>query len=165
MGHLSLQELGTSSLALPSSSLSTAPVVALVMGFPNRVWLSSLCLMVARRSSIALIFAMMCVCRLVGCDTRTFIIGSSLVPKSWWGSFGAAGFLAAAVVAGAAVRRLALLPFALLCLCVPAALSVVDGMIVVVVNLNSIKNQLSYFYCLLTQSADDADFVVLLLVL
>ena len=145
MGHLSLQELGTNSLALPSSSLSTAPVAALVMGFPNRVWLSSLCLMVARRSSIALVFAMMCVCRLVGGDTRTFIIGSSLVPRSWWGSFGAAGFLAAAVVVGAAARRLALLPFALLRLFVPVALSVVDGMIVVVVNLNSIKKPTKLF--------------------
>jgi len=57
------------------------------------------------------------------------MMGSSLVPRSWKGSFGAAGFAAASAVAGAAVRRLALLPFALLRLFVPVALSVVDGMI------------------------------------
>ena len=126
MGHLSLQELGTNSFAFPSSSLSTAPAAASVMGFLNRVWLLPFCLMVARRSSITLFFVMMCVCKLVRCDARTFMMGSSLVPRSWNGLFGAAGFAAASVVAGAAVRRLVL---ALLRLFVLVALSVVGGMI------------------------------------
>ena len=85
--------------------------------------------MVARRSSITLVFVMMCVYKLVGCDARTFMMGSSIVPRSWKGLFGVAGFAAASTVAGAAVRRLALLPFAFLHLFVPVALSVVDGMI------------------------------------
>ena len=88
--------------------------------------------MVARRSIITLVFVMMCVCKLVGCEARTFMMGSSIVPRSWKGSFGTAGFAAASAVAGAAVagaaaRRLALLSFALLYLFVPVALSIVDG--------------------------------------
>ena len=58
------------------------------------------------------------------------MLGASLVPRSWWGSFSAMGVVAAVVVVlGAASRRLALLPFTLRRLFASVALSDVDGMI------------------------------------
>ena len=81
------------------------------------------------------------------------MMGASLVPRSWWGSFGAMEVVAAAVVVvGAASRCLALLPFARRRLFAPVALSDVDGMILYGGKTYQDKKPTSsYFYCLHNQ--------------
>jgi len=81
------------------------------------------------------------------------MMGASLVPKSWWDSFGAMGVVAAAVVVvGAASRCLALLPFALRRFFAPVALSDVDGMILYWGKTYQDKKPASnYFHCLHNQ--------------
>ena len=82
-GFLVLTLLGTNLINSPASSFFSSPVRGSMMGLVKREQLSSRFLIIARKLSIGFISPVMYDCKFTVCDSRAFMIGSSLVPRSW----------------------------------------------------------------------------------
>ena len=73
-------EFGMKGLGASASDAAPLAGAAAVTGWVKRVWVFSLCLMVAQRLSISVDLEMMIPFNSSSCVTETFLIGSSLLP-------------------------------------------------------------------------------------
>ena len=94
MGFFNLTLFGMNPWGACNSSWSSIAAGGTGTGFSDRSLLSLRCCMALRRSSIEFNCSVMVICSSFGCVARSFIIGSSLEPRSLWGlSTGEAGSL------------------------------------------------------------------------